>query len=186
MIGAPDTGVLAFPFLDDVTCAPEGDAPDVNDRRTPDAMFTRLNAAHRFTIDVAASHENAKCARYFTADDDALIQSWAGERVWCNPPFGDLAPWVIKAWREMVAGGCERVVMLLPSTRTEQEFWAELIEPFRDGRRLVRGVSLTCEFVRGRPRFGMPPNLPTPRGGWRPPFGVVLVTWWTFGAMPCD
>src|SRR5688572_26829821 len=94
----------------------------VDDRRTPDGLFREQHHVHRFTIDVAASDLNKQLPRYFTRADDGLAQSWKGERVWCNPPFSDVGPWVEKAWDAM-RGGCELVVMLMPANRTEQAWW---------------------------------------------------------------
>ena len=37
-----------------------------NDWSTPQDLFDRLNDVHRFTLDIAASKENAKCDKYFT------------------------------------------------------------------------------------------------------------------------
>lgn len=149
----------------------------INDRRTPDSLFSQLHTDHRFTVDVAASAINAKLPRYFTKADSGLVQSWTAERVWCNPPYSELTPWVCKAWDAMTQEGCELVVMLLPANRTEQRFWSRLIEPFRDGKAAFCNVTLTTRFLAGRPRFGMAEGMPVPRGGWRPPFGCVLVTW---------
>ena len=59
----------------------------VDDRATMPDDFAILHARFGFTIDVAASDANAKCPRYFTEDDDGLAVPWAGERVWCNPPY---------------------------------------------------------------------------------------------------
>lgn len=140
--------------------------PAVDDRGTDPALFAQLDARFHFTLDVAAWPHNAKCARYFTPGDDGLDQSWAGERVWCNPPYSDIRPWVEKAWR----APAELVVMLLPANRTEQKWWQELIEPAR------RRGSIDVEFLPGRPRFvnvgkqAIGPNE-------RPPFGLCLAIW---------
>jgi phage N-6-adenine-methyltransferase len=102
---------------------------DKNDRGTPKDLFAELDAEFRFTLDVAATLANAKCERYYTKADDGLVQSWQGERVWCNPPYDVLHPWVEKAW----SSNAELVAMLIPANRTEQPFWQNLIEPNRDG-----------------------------------------------------
>ncbi len=93
---------------------------DVDDRRTPRALFDRLHLEHRFTIDAAASQDNAMLSPFWTREDDALRQSWGRKRVWCNPPYSDIEPWVKKAWHEMRYQGCDLVVMLLPANRCEQ------------------------------------------------------------------
>lgn len=95
-------------------------AVDIDDRHTPPRLFTEALARWGpFSVDVAASASNALCARYFTREDDGLRKSWDGERVWCNPPFSDLAPWCAKAWDS----SADIVVMLLPANRTEQPWW---------------------------------------------------------------
>lgn len=42
--------------------------------------------ARRFTLDAAATAENAKCQRFFTREQDSLSLDWSGV-VWLNPPF---------------------------------------------------------------------------------------------------
>lgn len=143
----------------------------VDDRRTPPSIFLQLHDRHRFTVDAAASDENHLLPLYWTRNDDGLSQDWSGHRVWCNPPYSDLPAWVAKA-SGSVASGYELVVMLLPANRTEQGWWHEWVEPFRD-----RGLGITTHFIRGRLRFGRPAGAPIPVGGDRPPFGLVLVTW---------
>ena len=149
----------------------------VDDRGTLPALFDPLHAVHRFTLDVAASEANHRCDRYFTREHDGLLRSWSGERVWCNPPYSRLEPWVAKAWAEM-RDGCELVVMLLPANRSEQGWWQEYIEPFRDGP-TRGGIRLTTRFLRGRTRFKMPADhqyYTVKAKGDRPPFGCVLLT----------
>lgn len=75
-----------------------------------------------FTLDAAATAENALCERYFTVEDDGLVQSWAGERVWCNPPYSAVARWVEKACTER-----ERAVtsILLVPSRTDTRWFQD-------------------------------------------------------------
>lgn len=146
--------------------ANRGPDDDADDRRTPNDMFRVLHFEHRFTVDVAASSANAKLLRFYDREADGLGKSWAGETVWCNPPYSDLASWVAKAIHE-VSHGCPKVVMLLPADRTEQPFWQRFIEPLRDSGRGIR-----TRFLPGRPSFG---SAATPEGKKGCPFGVVVV-----------
>lgn len=146
-----------------------GSKRHVDDRALPTAKFAQLDRRFQFTVDVAASPENAKCKRFYTEQNSGLTASWKGERVYCNPPFSNIAPWVRKAWAE---GKAELVVMVLPANRTEQRWWQELIEPFRD-----QALSpLTVEFVPGRWRF-IKPGQKTVGPNERPPFGIALCIW---------
>ena len=45
---------------------------------TPQDLFDKLNSVFHFTLDVCASDENHKCAKYFTREQDGLKQSWGG------------------------------------------------------------------------------------------------------------
>lgn len=143
----------------------------VDDRETDPAFYLPL--AERFggfTLDVAASPHNTKCGRYYTRSDNGLTRSWAGERVWCNPPYSGIDAWVQKAWDEHPT--TPLIVMLLPANRTEQAWWQDHVEPRRDR----PGSPLKIEFLRGRLRFlingdtEIQPNA-------RPPFGCCLLIW---------
>lgn len=68
------------------------------------------------TFDLAASHENAVCAKYFTEYDDALVQSWPTGLNWLNPPFGNIGAWVKKAYAESQLQPHCRVIMLVPAS----------------------------------------------------------------------
>ena len=73
---------------------------------TPQAFFDELNKEFDFTLDPCATPQNAKCARYFTKEMDGLSQSWSGEKVFCNPPYGrDISKWCAKAYAETLSGG---------------------------------------------------------------------------------
>lgn len=45
---------------------------------TPPDFFAELDREFSFTLDPAATAKSAKCARYFTPDDDGLKQDWGG------------------------------------------------------------------------------------------------------------
>jgi len=154
--------------------ARRGARADVDDRATPPEVFGPLNERYGFTVDAAASPANAKCPRFWTEADDGLAQSWADERVWLNPPysFPNLAAWVAKAWQEWKDGGPDLIVMLIPANRTEQQFWQEHIEPYRDS----PGSDLHVEFLPGRVRF-LAPGQTEVGPDERPPFGCCLLIW---------
>ena len=141
----------------------------VDDRMLPDGEFWCLNRRFAFTIDVAAARHNARLSRYYTKDDDGLSKSWAGERVYCNPPYSDIYPWCEKAWNESDA---DIIVMLLPTNRTEQGWWQTWIENKRDR----AGSPLKTEFLRSRIRFLKPRQVMVGHNE-RPPFGCVLCIW---------
>lgn len=153
-----------------------GARDDVDDRGTDQAFFDALSERFGgFTLDVAASENNAKCARFYTVEDNGLDQRWTGA-VWCNPPYSDLRSWIEKAWTEwnlgaVMGGGPVAIVMLVPANRTEQAWWQDGVEPYRD-----QGGSLTVEFLRGRMRFDRP-GWTKPAKGDRPPFGCCLLIW---------
>jgi phage N-6-adenine-methyltransferase len=147
----------------------------VDDRRTPQELFQRLQFEHGFTVDAAASPTNALLDKYWTREQNALSQSWTNERVWVNPPYSSLKLWVDKAEKSM-REGCKLVVMLLPANRCEQKWWQEYIEPFRDGKAEV-SFTVTTQFLPGRLRFEWPKERVVPDKGDRPPFGCVIVTW---------
>ena len=109
---------------------------------TPQDFFDKLNDEFHFTLDAAASPDNAKCANYFTEEQDGLAQSWEGHTVWCNPPYcRKTGLWVKKAYEEHQRTGCT-VVMLLPS-RTDVRWFHDYIL----GKAEIR-------FIKGRLKFG--------------------------------
>jgi phage N-6-adenine-methyltransferase len=148
-----------------------GPMREVDDRATTLEDFGPLNVRFGFTVDAAASAANAKCERFWTVADDGLAQPWAGERVWCNPPYShpNIGRWIRKAWAE---GDAALIVMLLPANRTEQTWWQAAVEPFRDR----PDGYLRTEFLPGRMRFIQPGQLVI-GANERPPFGCCLLIW---------
>jgi phage N-6-adenine-methyltransferase len=106
---------------------------------TPQDLFDKLYAKYNFTCDVCATPENAKCANYFTIDQDGLKQNWGG-CCWMNPPYGrEIGKWMKKAYESSLVGAT--VVCLVPA-RTDTAWWHDYA---------MKGE---IEFLRGRLKFG--------------------------------
>lgn len=87
---------------------------------TPQDFYDDLDAEFHFETDVCADAANAKCARYFTVEQDGLAQEWTGV-CWLNPPYGrELLKWLKKAYESSLNGAT--VVCLVPS-RTDTKWW---------------------------------------------------------------
>ena len=107
---------------------------------TPQSFFDALNREFSFTLDPCSTHENAKCEKHYTKEDDGLSQSWGGEVVFCNPPYGrELPKWVKKCYEESRHAD---VVMLIPA-RTDTRWFHDYIY----GKAEIR-------FIKGRLKFG--------------------------------
>lgn len=112
-----------------------------NEWATPQAVFDELNKEFNFTLDPAATSENAKCQRFFTKEQDGLKQDWSGETVFCNPPYGrEIGKWVEKCYNEHIKHNIT-VVMLIPA-RTDTTYFHEYIYNHAEIR-----------FIKGRIKF---------------------------------
>ena len=118
---------------------------DREDWETPQALFDKLDAEYHFTLDPCATPENAKCKKFYTKEENGLTKSWAGEVVFCNPPYSrKIGEWVKKAAEEEAD-----VVMLIPA-RTDTSWFHNYI---------YNKAEIT--FLRGRLKFetgGVPGN----------------------------
>ncbi len=129
------------------------------DWATPPEIFEPLDAEFRFTLDPCATPASAKCARYFTEQEDGLSQSWQGQIVFMNPPYGaELPRWTAKARSEAQNG--TTVVGLLPAA-TDTLWWHRDVIDHAEVR-----------YIRGRVRFI------TSTGGFNSPFQPVLLVVW--------
>ena len=54
---------------------------------TPQCLFDVLDREFKFTLDAAASEENAKCDKFYTREQDSMSIEWRDERVFLNPPY---------------------------------------------------------------------------------------------------
>lgn len=90
---------------------------------TPQDLFDFLNRSFGpFTLDAAATEENAKCDVYYTKEHNGLIQSWSGQKVFVNPPYGKgvVEQWLGKMKFEAIYG--VEIVALLKSVTGNRWF----------------------------------------------------------------
>ena len=92
---------------------------------TPPDVFAEYDAEFHFTLDVCATAETAKCARFFSPEQNGLVQDWGDDVCWMNPPYGtQIAAWMEKAYRSSLAGAT--VVCLVPA-RTGTRWWHDWV-----------------------------------------------------------
>lgn len=127
-----------------------------NEWATPQCFFDRLDAEFNFTLDPCSDGLNAKCGKFYTQEDDGLTQSWTGERVFMNPPYGRvIGDWVRKAYEESQKGAI--IVALIPA-RTDTRYWHDYVMKADEIR-----------LVKGRIKFG--------DGSNSAPFPSAVVVW---------
>ena len=128
---------------------------------TPKLLFTHLDDTFKFTLDVAAETHNAKAPNFYTWQQDGLKQPWGpGQRVWCNPPFKTIQPWVVKglhAMREL-----DTLSVFLVPASVDTSWFHKIVMPH----------SLWWLF-QGRINFRPPSNAVKNDSG--PSFGCMLI-----------
>lgn len=122
---------------------------------TPQYLFNMLDNEFHFTLDPCATRENAKCKLYYTISENGLEKSWAGNRVFCNPPYSQIKKWVKKCAEEAQKG--VTVVMLIPA-RTDTTWFHDYIYKKAE-----------IHFIKGRLWFGDSKNSA--------PFPSMIVIW---------
>lgn len=112
-------------------------------RSTPQEFYNKLEDEFKFNLDPCATHENHKCSKYYTSEENGLVQSWDNHNVFINPPYGrTIWEWVRKA--KETRGGVR--VMLLPA-RTDTRRFHDYIYGMAEIR-----------FIKGRLKFGNAKN----------------------------
>lgn len=111
-----------------------------NEWATPAQVFNELDNEFSFTLDPCSTHENAKCTKHYTLEDDGLSKDWSSDVVFMNPPYGrEIALWMRKAYEESTRGAV--VVCLVPS-RTDTNWWHNY------------AIHGDIRFIKGRLKFG--------------------------------
>jgi phage N-6-adenine-methyltransferase len=125
---------------------------------TPQDLFDKLHAQHHFTVDACAQPWNAKLTRFYTPEQNGLLQNYTNERVWCNPPYnkGGIEPWVDLA----LAGFAPLWVLLLPS-RTDTVWFQKLLGAMQAGYGPKVGLTFCKQRILLVPPPGVKASSPT-------------------------
>lgn len=148
-----------------------GSTVPVEDRdcwRTPIEIFTALDLEFGFYLDAAASRENTLCASYLAlSEQDALRHDvdWVSHgAIWCNPPYSNIKPWIIKATEQCIRQR-QTIVMLVPADISTQ--WFKLAMGSVDEIRLITDGRINFTPVTASGKKGS-----NPKGSmlliWRP------------------
>ncbi len=116
---------------------------------TPQDLFDKLNEEFHFTLDVCATKESAKCKKYFTEKQNALIQDWSKNICFCNPPYSRIQDKFVKKAKEEADKGAI-VVCLLPARTDTKRFHSFIWDKINNCCR--KRVSI--RFLKGRLKFG--------------------------------
>jgi site-specific DNA-methyltransferase (adenine-specific) len=107
----------------------------------PELLAELVHELGPFELDPCATPENRTAPRFFSKDENGLVQPWAPARCFVNPPYGrSIGAWSEKCAREAELGAF--VVGLFPA-RTDTAWW----------HRYVLGRRASVRFLRGRVRF---------------------------------
>lgn len=96
-----------------------------------------------FVLDIASGMTTSKAKKFYTQEDDAfrqdILKDSEGGDIWCNPPYGDperpVKDWVLLLCSIRLQ---KRSVLLLPSNKTDQDWYHDLAIPYAEIRP-VRG-----------------------------------------------
>lgn len=125
--------------------------------RTPEYAFLPLDAEFNFGLDAAADLKNFLVPSFLTKEQNALAVRWAdhilpfcGRTVWCNPPYSDIGPWMLKAAEEARLNSVT-TVLFVPNT-PDAGWWPDDASEIRfitgEDRGPRRNVSGRVNFVR--------------------------------------
>lgn len=103
-------------------------------RATPPELYQALHAEFDFTLDPCPFDDSAIAGAPLFGRD-GLRGDWGGQRVFCNPPYSDIPPWLQKGPE------AELAVYLLP-VRSDLPWWHDYA---------MRAEAV--RFIRGRLRF---------------------------------
>ncbi|MCL1088033.1 phage N-6-adenine-methyltransferase [Shewanella profunda] len=124
--------------------------------RTPEDLFWGINAVFGpFDMDLFTDGDNAHCARYYTAEDNALTQDWTadlnGGKGFANPPYS-------RPCKDEDGNDMTGMITIMNKAKTERDQGAKLAF-------LIRGVPSEtwwpeladhiC-FIKGRVGFKLP------------------------------
>lgn len=95
----------------------------------PEFMGAVVRRFGRMDFDLACDIGTRKAGRYFTEQDNALIQDWhlLDGWLWLNPPFSDIGTWAKKCAEESQYGA--KILFLVPASTGSGWYW-NYVKPY--------------------------------------------------------
>jgi len=128
--------------------------------QTPQELWNDLHKIYEFTIDLAASAENAKCNRFFSLENSFLDQPTnalqASDVFWMNPPFSCSMQFFAHLAQMKNATG----VAIYKASNLETQTWQKFIFP----------AATWAYFLSPRVAYEFPGETSE-----SPPFGSALI-----------
>ena len=122
---------------DDMTIQKAMVSSKSNEWSTPKWFYDLLDKEFNFTLDPCSTHENTKCKKHYTLEDDGLSKDWSKDVVFMNPPYGGHAgKWIEKACVEADRGA---IVACLIVAAPHRSYWHDYIFPRATQIRWLRG-----------------------------------------------
>jgi DNA (cytosine-5)-methyltransferase 1 len=138
----------------------------------------RISAFYR---DLAAEPLTAKADRFYTAEDNALVQPWGrddgesmwvtGDWNWLNPPYADIEPWVRRAFQESVRCNAQTLVLIPASVGAN--YWRDWV----DGKARVLLLNGRLAFIPEQPKAWYPKDCALLVYGQSVPPGYEVWSW---------
>jgi site-specific DNA-methyltransferase (adenine-specific) len=114
---------------------------------TPMDFFTKCSdEVWGFDLDPCSDWKNAKTDKFYTKEDDGLSKKWIW-KVFCNPPYSDIAKWAEKCHTEII-GGADIIYFLIPA-RTDTRYFHDF---------LYKKEWVELRFIKWRLKFGWSKN----------------------------
>lgn len=133
-----------------------------------DAWLRSKAGVDAWDLDVAGCTESHRAEYFYTLErsEDGLTHAWSLPRIFCNPPWSCIEPWIERGIDTMHTEFDVDVIGYLLPLRTHMRWWQKWIEPRRDSQVLVVPGTAKCYRVDvhhppTRFRYGCPGN---PRG----------------------
>lgn len=112
---------------------------------TPEWMVDWLYEKFKFTVDLAATEDNAKFPFYLGDGTSSLELPWhlIASRGFCNPPYSNIKPWLAKGYEEAKKGFLSFFIVPTPNGEKAYE-------------ECVFGKASEIIFINGRVAFCRP------------------------------
>lgn len=116
-----------------------------NNYATPEYLFQALNMEFDFDLDPCPLNPEFDASKH----EDGLKLDWTDRRVFVNPPWSDIGPWILKGFSSRA-----RVVVYVVPARTDTEWFHVLRQHGAEMRLFRKRVHFIRDGVSANPTDG--------------------------------